>query len=92
MHSAGGHWRIGGIANGTSGPEPAHDGADNNPDEDITHNLWWSDRGVHPMDLIVALFDQQGGGAAYSTAVTVKKAGPGDIYGTVSVDAAKLLA
>ena len=92
MHSASGHWRIGGVANGTSGPEPAHDGADNNPDEDITHNLWWSDRGVHPMDLIVARFDQQGGGAACATAVTVKKAESGDIYGTVSVDAAKLLA
>lgn len=92
MHSDGGHWSIGGVANGASGPEPAHDGVDNNPDEDITHNLWWSDHGVHPMDLIVALFDQQGGGAASATAVTVEKAEPGDTYGTVSVDAAKLLA
>ncbi len=92
LHNASGHWRIGGVANGTSGPAPAHDGVDNNPDEDITHNLWWSDRGVHPMDLIVACFDPQGGGAACATAVTVNKAEPEDIYGTVSVDAAKLLA
>ncbi|OIQ99070.1 acetylene hydratase [mine drainage metagenome] len=90
MHSASGHWRIGGVANGSAGPE--REGSGSNPDEDINHNLWWADPGTRPMDLIPARFDEQGGGAAYATAVTVKKAASGDEYGKVSVNAAKLLA
>ena len=90
MHKGGGHWGIGTVANGTAGPD--HEGADNNPDADIEHNLWWSDNGVHAMDLILARFDAIGGGAACATAVTVKKAQPGDKYGKVNVDPAKTLA
>ncbi len=90
MHNASGHWRIGSVADGSAGPE--HEGANDNPDEDINHNLWWADPGTHPMDLIPALFDEQGGGAACATAVTVHKAEPGDRYGKLSIDASKLLA
>lgn len=90
MHSGGGHWRIGGVASGKAGP--LHEGSGANPDADIAHNLWWSDTGVHAMDLIPALFDEAGGGAALATSVTVKKAESGDTYGTVKVDPSKLLA
>lgn len=90
MHSAGGHWRIGGVASGNAGPE--HEESGSNLDADIAHNLWWSDMGVHAMDLIPAIFDEEGGGAAQATSVTVKKAESGDVYGMVKVDASKLLA
>lgn len=84
MHRDGGHWAIGGVAAGKAGPE--HRDAPANIDADIAHNLWWSDPGVHPMDIIVPLFDSDGGGAATATAVRVEKAATGDRYGTVKVD------
>ncbi len=90
MHRDGGHWSIGGVASGKAGPE--HEGAPVNLDLDIAHNLWWSDLGVQPMDLIVPVFDEKGGGPATATAVTVKKAEAGDAYGTVKVDTSALLA
>jgi thiosulfate reductase/polysulfide reductase chain A len=90
MHSDGGHWRIGAVASGSAGPELEESAV--NIDADITHNLWWTDSGVHAMDLIPALFDEEGGGSAHATPVTVKKAESGDVYGTVKIDPSKLLA
>ncbi|OGT19850.1 MAG: hypothetical protein A2V90_05370 [Gammaproteobacteria bacterium RBG_16_57_12] len=88
MHREGGHWSIGGVASGQAGP--AHDGARSNIDADIEHNLWWEDIGVHPMDIILPVYDDKGGGAACGTTVTVKKAEHPDVYGTVRVDTAAL--
>ncbi len=90
MHRDGGHWSIGGVASGKAGPK--HEDTPVTPDHDIAHNLWWSDSGVHPVDLIVPVFDQQGGGPASATPVKVKKAEDRDIYGTVNVDTSALLA
>ncbi|MDX8412261.1 MAG: molybdopterin-dependent oxidoreductase [Mariprofundaceae bacterium] len=90
MHRDGGHWAIGGVASGKAGPK--HEDARANIDADIAHNLWWTDPGVHPMDIIPPLFDEHGGGAATATAVRVTKAEPGDTYGTVKVDVAAMLA
>ncbi len=89
MHRDGGHWSIGSVASGKldSKPENTHV----NLDHDIVHNLWWSDFGVHPMDLIVPVFDKKGGGPATATPVKVKKAQAGDAYGTVKVDTSILL-
>jgi anaerobic selenocysteine-containing dehydrogenase len=83
MHRDGGHWAIGGIATGKAGPN--HKGAPTNIDADIAHNLWWTDSGVHPMDIIPPVFDETGGGAATATAVRVTKARQGDEYGTVKL-------
>jgi anaerobic selenocysteine-containing dehydrogenase len=93
MHREGGHWSMGGIANGYFHPEDethsqsyfhsAHDEID----DDATHNLWWDDIGVQPMDIILPVFDEKGGGAATATSVTVTKAELGDEYGTIEVDA-----
>jgi len=88
MHRDGGHWSIGGIASGKAGPKQEQPMVSN--DQDINHNLWWADLGVHPMDLIVPVFDSLGGGGALATAITVSKAQPRDQYGTVRVDGAKL--
>ncbi len=90
MHRDGGHWSIGGVASGKAGPK--HEKAPVNIDHDIAHNLWWSDHGVHPMDLIVPVLDEKGGGPASATPVKVKKAENGDAYGTVNVDTPALLA
>jgi len=90
MHRDGGHWSIGGVASGKAGPK--YEEAPVNLDLDIAHNLWWSDLGVQPMDLIAPVFDEKGGGPATATAVTVKKAEDGDTYGTVNVDTSVLLA
>ncbi|GMQ88917.1 MAG: molybdopterin-dependent oxidoreductase [Gammaproteobacteria bacterium] len=90
MHRDGGHWSIGGVASGKAGPE--HEEAPVNLDLDIAHNLWWTDLGVQPMDLIIPEFDTQGGGTASATPVTVKRAEDGDAYGTVNVDTSVLLA
>jgi anaerobic selenocysteine-containing dehydrogenase len=83
MNRDGGHWAIGGVANGTAGPE--HEDAPSNIDADIAHNLWWTDNGVHPMDIIPPVFDENGGGAAIATAAKVSKASAGDQYGTVKL-------
>ncbi|MFV2055061.1 MAG: molybdopterin-dependent oxidoreductase [Thiohalomonadales bacterium] len=88
MHRDGGHWSIGGVAAGKAGPK--HEFAPVNRDQDIAHNLWWSDLGVHPMDLIVPVFDPQGGGPASATPVKVEKAQAADTYGTVNVDSSAL--
>jgi anaerobic selenocysteine-containing dehydrogenase len=90
MHHDGGHWSIGGVASGKAGPK--YEEAPVNLDHDIAHNLWWSDNGVHPMDLIVPVLDEKGGGPASATPVKVKKAESGDAYGTVNVDTSALLA
>jgi len=90
MHRDGGHWSIGGVASGKAGPK--HEDAPVNLDHDIARNLWWSDPGVHPMDLIIPVFDKKGGGPASATPVKVKKAEDGDTYGTVNVDPSALLA
>jgi len=89
MHRDGGHWSIGAVASGKAGPKQKD--APANRDHDIAHNLWWSDIGVHPMDLIVPVFDNEGGGPASATAVTVKKAEDGDVYATVNIDTSALL-
>ncbi len=83
MHRDGGHWAIGGVASGKAGPE--HKGSPTNMDADIAYNLWWTDMGVHPMDIILPLFDEAGGGAAIATAVKVTKASAGDAYGKVKI-------
>jgi anaerobic selenocysteine-containing dehydrogenase len=83
MHRDGGHWAIGGIATGRAGPK--HEEAATNIDADIAHNLWWTDAGVHPMDIILPVFDENGGGAATATAVRVTIARQGDEYGTVKL-------
>jgi len=90
MHREGGHWSIGGIASGKAGP--GHEDSRANLDADVARNLWWADMGVHPMDIILPVFDEKGGGSASATSVTVKRAEDGDIYGTVMVDASALLA
>jgi len=90
MHKEGGHWSIGGIASGKAGSK--HKDSRANLDADVARNLWWSDIGVHPMDIILPVFDEKGGGPASATSVTVKHAEDGDIYGMVKVDASALLA
>jgi len=90
MHGEGGHWSIGGVANGKAGPK--HDSPEISSDEDINHNLWWADMGVHPMDILAPVFDAKGGGGALATAVTLEAAHEGDEYGMVKVDTGKLLA
>lgn len=90
MHREGGHWSIGGVASGKAGPK--HEDSRANIDADVARNLWWSDMGVHPMDIILPVFDEKGGGVASATSVTVKRAEDGDIYGMVEVDASALLA
>lgn len=55
-------------------------------DPDITHNVWWDDRGVHPNPIIRLAVDPIGGSQGwYDTTVTVSKAQPGDKYGDVKV-------
>ena len=90
MHRDGGHWSIGGVANGKAGPK--HESPEISTDQDINHNLWWADMGVHPMDIIAPVFDPKGGGGALATAVKLEKAREGDEYGMVKVDAGKLTA
>ena len=90
MHRDGGHWAIGGLAAGQAGPE--HIGAPANLDADIAHNLWWTDTGVHPMDIIVAAFDGTSGGPACATSVVVSKAQQSDVYGSVKVNVSAMLA
>ena len=90
MHKEGGHWSIGGIASGKAGSK--HKDSRANLDADVARNLWWSDMGVHPMDIILPVFDEKGGGPASATSVTVKHAEDGDVYGMVEVDASALLA
>ena len=90
MHREGGHWSIGGIASGKAGPK--HKDSPANIDADVARNLWWSDMGVHPLDIILPVFDEKGGGSVSATPVTVRHAEDGDIYGKVEVDASALLA
>jgi len=53
-------------------------------DPDITHNVWWDDKGVHPNKIIKLAVDPIGGSQGwYDTVVTVAKASPGDKYGDV---------
>lgn len=90
MHRDGGHWSIGAIATGKANPN--HDRHIPTTDEDVNHNMWWSDIGVHAMDIILPRFDPHGGGAATAVAVRVEKAKGDDVYGTVKVNTNKLLA
>jgi anaerobic selenocysteine-containing dehydrogenase len=58
-------------------------------DPDITHNVWWDDKGVHPNPIVRLAVDPIGGSQAwYDTVVTVSKVQAGDTYGKVeaSVD------
>ena len=55
-------------------------------DPDITHNVWWDDKGVHPNPIIKLAVDPIGGSQGwYDTVVTVTKAQAGDTYGDVKV-------
>jgi len=89
MHRDGGHWSVGGVATGKSSPK--QDEPRVTTDADINHNMWWTDIGVHPMDIILPTFDEQGGGAGLSTAVTIEKAHATDAYGLVQVNDSALL-
>lgn len=54
-------------------------------DPDITNNVWWDDKGVHPNPIIRLAVDPIGGSQGwYDTVVTVAKAQPGDKYGDVN--------
>jgi len=51
-------------------------------DADITNNVWWNDKGVHPNPVIRLQVDPIGGSQGwFDTVVTVSKAQPGDNYG-----------
>ncbi len=51
-------------------------------DPDITNNVWWDDKGVHPNPIIKLAVDPIGGSQGwYDTVVTVSKAQAGDKYG-----------
>ncbi|RRJ83508.1 thiosulfate reductase [Aestuariirhabdus litorea] len=53
-------------------------------DPDISNNVWWNDKGVHPNPIIKLAVDPIGGSQGwYDTVVTVEKAQPGDKYGDV---------
>lgn len=53
-------------------------------DPDITNNVWWDDRGVHPNPIIRLSVDPIGGSQAwFDTVVTVTPAQQGDAYGDV---------
>jgi anaerobic selenocysteine-containing dehydrogenase len=55
-------------------------------DPDITHNVWWDDKGVHPNPIVKLQVDPIGGSQGwYDTVVTVTKAQAGDTYGDVKV-------
>lgn len=55
-------------------------------DPDITNNVWWDDRGVHPNPIIRLSVDPIGGSQAwFDTVVTVMPAQQGDAYGDVEV-------
>ncbi|OIO56079.1 MAG: hypothetical protein COX57_06545 [Alphaproteobacteria bacterium CG_4_10_14_0_2_um_filter_63_37] len=86
MHIQGGHWSGGAVASGKAGPLARREyGPIACPDADLAHNLWWSDRGVHPMDLIVPRFDGETGLAARCTPVQLAPARADDHYGRVVV-------
>ncbi len=87
MHRDGGHWSIGNVAAGSAGPKNAVFHA--NTDNDINHNLWWTDMGVHPSAIIPPLFDAAGGGAL-ATSVSIEKAHENDTYGDVHVSKSTL--
>jgi len=56
-------------------------------DPDVTHNVWWDDRGVHPNPIIRLSVDPIGGSQGwFDTVVTVAKAASGDKYGDVVAD------
>ncbi len=53
-------------------------------DPDITNNVWWDDKGVHPNPIIRLQVDPIGGSQGwFDTVVTVTKAESGDKYGDV---------
>lgn len=53
-------------------------------DPDITRNVWWDDRGVHPNPVVRLSVDPIGGSQGwYDTVVTVTPAESGDRYGDV---------
>jgi len=53
-------------------------------DPDLTNNVWWDDKGVHPNPIVRLAVDPIGGSQGwYDTVVTVTKAEPGDKYGDV---------
>ncbi len=55
-------------------------------DPDVSHNVWWNDKGVHPNPIIQLAIDPIGGSQGwYDTVVTVAKAEAGDKYGDVKV-------
>jgi thiosulfate reductase / polysulfide reductase chain A len=55
-------------------------------DVDITNNVWWDDRGVHPNPIIQLSIDPIGGSQGwYDTVVTVSPAESGDKYGDTNV-------
>jgi len=53
-------------------------------DPDITNNVWWNDKGVHPNPIIRLAVDPIGGSQGwFDTVVSVSKAEAGDQYGDV---------
>ena len=51
-------------------------------DPDVTNNVWWDDKGVHPNPIIRLSIDPIGGSQAwFDTVVTVAPAQPDDTYG-----------
>ena len=53
-------------------------------DPDMSSNVWWDDRGVHPNPIVQLAVDPIGGSQGwYDTVVTVTKAEAGDRYGDV---------
>jgi anaerobic selenocysteine-containing dehydrogenase len=80
--------RMAQLKHGEADPEWALGG-----DPDVTHNVWWDDKGVHPNPIIRLSVDPIGGSQGwYDTLVTVTKAEPGDKYGDVRVDLEKAMA
>ena len=72
--------------------QQAPDWAQGAPSPDISNNVWWNDKGVHPNPIIRLAVDPIGGSQGwFDTLVTVAKAQPGDTYGDVqaSVEASE---
>lgn len=56
-------------------------------DPDVTNNVWWDDKGVHPNPIIRLAVDPIGGSQGwFDTTVTVSKAEAGDKYGDTQYD------
>jgi anaerobic selenocysteine-containing dehydrogenase len=80
-HSA--YGRLAQLKHRETDPEWVQEGGS---DPDITQNVWWDDKGVHPNPIIRLATDPIGGSQGwYDTVVTVAKAQADDTYGKVEV-------